>query len=89
MEYTLTIELAFGIIAATAVIAGWVKNSSDSKREMIERMARLETKMDTLAATVEKHNNVVERTFQVESNVKTIFRHIDSINERIKEECGE
>ena len=85
MEYTLTIELAFGIIAATAVVAGWVKNSSDSKREMIERLARLETMIERLSKDVEKHNRVIERTFKVESDLRTAFKRIDEIRDETKE----
>lgn len=85
MEYTLTIELAFGIIAATAVVAGWVKNSSDSKREMIERLARLETMIERLSKDVEKHNRVIERTFKVESDLHTAFKRIDEIRDETKE----
>ena len=85
METTITLELAFAIIAAVAVVASWVKNSSDGNRDVLERLTRLETKLDTLATQVEKHNRVVERTFKLESDLTTAFDHIDSMREDIKD----
>ena len=46
------------------------------------RLARTEQKIDDLSATVEKHNNVVERTAKLESDLHTAFHHIDTLRER-------
>lgn len=44
---------------------------------LTERLAKLETMIDHLTNTVEKHNKVVERTYKLESDLHTAFKHID------------
>lgn len=52
----------------TALISGF------SVYVTLERkIAVIETKIDTLRSEVEKHNSVVERTFRLEEQVKTLF----------------
>lgn len=57
------------------------------------RMTRMETKVDDmkdhidakvedLKEQVEKHNNVVERTFGIERDLNTAFKRIDELKER-------
>lgn len=43
------------------------------------RLTRLETMIETLTQTVEKHNNMVERTYHLESEVDTAFKRIDEL----------
>ena len=43
------------------------------------RMAITETKIDTLTKRVEKHNQIVERTYIVERDIKTAFKQIEEI----------
>ena len=49
---------------------------------MASKFARMETKMDNLAEQVEKHNDVVERTFKLESDMHTAYKRIDELKER-------
>lgn len=49
------------------------------------RLTRLETMIDTLTKTVEKHNNVVERTYKAETDIENLYHRYDEINEKIKE----
>ena len=52
----------------TALISGF------SVYVTLERkIAVIETKIDTLRNEVEKHNSVVERTFRLEEQVKTLL----------------
>ena len=52
----------------TALISGF------SVYVTLERkIAVIETKIDTLRNEVEKHNSVMERTFRLEEQVKTLF----------------
>lgn len=46
------------------------------------RLARLETMIDTLTQTVEKHNNIIERTYKLETEVVNIYHRIDELKER-------
>ena len=50
---------------------------------MSNRLSVLETKMDNLADSVEKHNKVIERTYKVETDVSNIYHHIDDIKDEI------
>lgn len=43
------------------------------------RLTRLETLIETLAKTVEKHNNVESRTATLEAEVANIYHRIDEI----------
>lgn len=89
MTEAITLELALALIAGLGIIYGWVKTHGDQDAEVLERLTRLETKLDGLAATVDKHNRVVERTFAVESNLKTCFLRVDELREELKEIKGE
>lgn len=55
------------------------------------RLAKLETMIVDLRRDVEKHNNIIERTFKLESDVHTAFKRIDDLKEadhRIEERLG-
>lgn len=83
MDVQITAEIVFAVIAASAVIYGWIKGSGDKTSEILTRLTRLETKLDGLSDTVEKHNQVVERTFRLEENLRTAFKRVDEERERI------
>lgn len=51
---------------------------------MSNRIAILETKLDEFAKKVDKHNQIVERTFKLESDSNTMWRRIDESRERIE-----
>lgn len=48
-------------------------------------IALLAYRLEQLERKVEKHNSVVERTFQLENNVQTAFSRIDEIRETLHE----
>ena len=48
-------------------------------------IALLSYRLEQLERKVEKHNAVVERTFQLENNVQTAFSRIDEIRETLHE----
>lgn len=50
---------------------------------MSNRLSVLETKMDNLAASVEKHNGVIERTFKAESEINNLYHRIDDVKDEI------
>lgn len=45
------------------------------------RLTRLETLIETLAKTVEKHNDVESRTTTLETEVRNIYHKIEEIKE--------
>ena len=52
---------------------------------LTNRLTKLETLIENLAKTVEKHNEVVERTFKLESDLRTAFKHIDLMRDELKD----
>lgn len=47
------------------------------------RLTKLETMIDTLTKTVDKHNEVVERTYKLETEVSNIYHRIDEMKENL------
>lgn len=43
--------------------------------QITNRLTKLETKMDDLDSKVDKHNNVIERTFILEGKVDQLVNH--------------
>lgn len=57
---------------------------------MSNRLSVLETKMDALSKSVDKHNGIVERTYKLESDMSTMWRRHDELKDEVKElENGE
>lgn len=46
------------------------------------RLARLETMIETLTKTVDKHNNVVERTYKLETEIENLYHRYDELKEK-------
>ena len=73
------------VTAVIAIVGAYVamKNANNAKFEALSiQIATLSQKVDDLAAQVEKHNQVIERTYALEQNVKTAFVRIDELKER-------
>ena len=45
------------------------------------RLARVETMIADLRRDVERHNNVIERTYALESDMNTAFKRIDELKQ--------
>lgn len=50
---------------------------------MSNRISVLETKLDNLTTSVNKHNGVIERTFKLETEVTNVYHRLDDIKEEI------
>lgn len=50
---------------------------------MSNRISVLETKMDNLTVSVNKHNQVIERTFKLETEMTNVYHRIDDLKEDI------
>lgn len=74
-------DAAAGLV--TAIIAGlgalgiWVSTK--------EALARIEAQMQALTSQVEKHNKVVERTFRLEEQVRSIYRLHDDLKADVED----
>ena len=61
----------------TAIIA-----AAGTYAAISSRLTRLETMIVDLRRDVEKHNQVVERTFKLEVDMSTAFKRIDELKAR-------
>lgn len=48
------------------------------------RLARLEAMIDTLTKNVDKHNNVIERTYRLETEVENLYHRYEELKEKYK-----
>lgn len=62
-----------GTIVTVVIAVGGVYAAISS------RLTRLETMIETLSQLVEKHNNMVERTYHLESDMHTAYKRIDEL----------
>ena len=74
-------EVLFPAIASGAVSA--ILAAFGCYVALTNRLTRLETMIESLGKNVEKHNQVIERTFKVESDLRTAFKHIDIMRDDI------
>lgn len=65
------------IIVAAISLIGTLAGSYFANSKTI---ALLSYRLEQLERKVEKHNSVVERTFQLENNMQTAFSRIDEIS---------
>ena len=89
MEWTELI--GFALTAVIAVFGSYsaTKRGFDERERRNEHqqaqqaadIARLEAKVDALKSEVEKHNQVMERTFKLETEVTNIYHRIDDLKE--------
>lgn len=66
------------LVSAAVVFAG-------SYMAFSQRIVRLESKLDEYSRRVDKHNNVIERTFVLESDMKSAFHSIDQLRDDMHE----
>lgn len=71
------------IVSALVAIFGAymaVKRQADEReRNYADSIARLETKLDILSERVDKHNNLIERTYKLESDVEHLQSDVRGI----------
>lgn len=83
------------VTAIIAIVGSYAafKNANNEKLEELHvQIAELAAKIESLKGQVEKHNNVIERTFKLESDVNTAFKRIDELkakDEKLEERIGE
>lgn len=86
MEWTVLVS---PIVSALVAIFGAymaVKRQADEReRKYADSIARLETKLDLLSDRVEKHNQVMERTFRLEEKTSNIEHRLDELHSDYKD----
>lgn len=86
MEYLIA-PMASGIISAIVAAFG-VYVAITNRLTQLETQQKadrdaLMREMHLMRSEVEKHNHVIERTFKMESDLNTAFKHIDEQRGRI------
>ena len=80
MEWTILISPIVSAILAIFGAYAAVKRSADEReRKYADSIARLETKLDMLSDRVDKHNNLIERTYKLESDVEHLQSDVHDI----------
>lgn len=72
------------VTALVFVVGSYVamKNANNEKFNTLSvQIATLTTQVSDLKAETEKHNRVIERTYKLETDVKTAFKRIDELKE--------
>ena len=64
--------LVSAIIAAYSAYSATKKAADERDRVQAAAIARLETKVDLLSDRVDKHNNLIERTYKLEADVENL-----------------
>ena len=82
MDITAYISPIITVVIAAFAAYMAMKNANE---QLSIQIASLTAKVDGLKEDVEKHNNLVERTYKLESDNKTAFKRIDELRESIKE----
>ena len=75
------------VTVIVAIVGAYIamKNANNAKFEQLStQIASLTVKVDSIKEDVERHNNTVERTYKLESDVHTAFKRIDDLKEADK-----
>lgn len=75
------------VAAVIAIVGAYVamKNANNAKFEALSvQIAALSQQVADLKEDVEKHNGAIERTYKLESDMNTAFKHIDNLRDRDK-----
>ena len=68
-------SIAVALIGGVVTLVGVLASNSRSR-------AVMERKIDLLSKRVEKHNTLIERTYQLEQDMAVVKRDIESLEER-------
>ena len=83
MELAVIISpLVSAIIAVFGAYAATKRAAEERERRYSDMIARLETKVDVLSERVEKHNNLIERTYKLEAEVSNLYHRYDELRVR-------
>lgn len=80
MEWTFLISpIVSALIAVFGAYAATKRGVEERERKYADSIARLETKLDMLSDRVDKHNNLIERTYKLESDVEHLQSDVHDI----------
>ena len=80
MEWTVFISpIVSALIAVFGAYQAVKRTADERERKYADSIARLETKLDMLSERVDKHNNLIERTYKLESDVSHLQEDVHGI----------
>ena len=80
MEWTALISpIVSALVAIFGAYAAVKREADERERKYADSIARLETKLDMLSERVDKHNNLIERTYKLESDVEHLRADVHDI----------
>lgn len=62
--------LISAVVSAASILVGWIITSRT-------QIKVLEVKFDDVSKRVDKHNNVIERTYELERKVAVLEQHLE------------
>lgn len=83
MDTSIIASLMTGGLALVGVIITNASSNRKVEHQLEMNQAITDTKLENLKAEVEKHNNVIERTYKVEQQVKDIEKRVDGIESHV------
>lgn len=80
MEWTFFVSpIVSALIAVFGAYQAVKRQADERERKYADSIARLETKLDLLSDRVDKHNNLIERTYKLESDVEHLQSDVHDI----------
>ena len=80
MEWSVLVSPIVSALVSIFGAYAAVKRAADEReRKYADSIARLETKLDMLSERVDKHNNLIERTYKLESDVEHLQADVRDI----------
>lgn len=74
MDSSIWVSIITGALSLAGIIITNVSSNRKVERQLEVSMAVTDTKLEALAKQVEKHNQIVERTFKLEQAVEDLKR---------------
>lgn len=83
MNPTIITALISGLCVAIPTIISVIVTSNTRDAVIEERIKFLSEKIDSLSDKVQQHNNFAVRIAEIERDMKTVFRMLDSIQKEV------
>ena len=74
MDSAIVVSIITGILSLAGVIITNMSSNRKIERQLEVSMAVTDTKLEALTKQVEKHNQIVERTFKLEQAIEDMKR---------------
>ena len=78
MDTAIWVSVITGVLSLAGVILTNISGNRKIERQLEVSMAITNTKLEDLTKQVEKHNQVIERTFRLEATVADLKSDVDS-----------